>query len=739
VQKNKIKSFLNSSALCALMAGIVPVDAAIAADADMITLEEITVTAQKRSQRLVDVPISVAAFGDDAIKATGVQQLSDISDLIPNLHIDSMRSLNSSVTIRGVGASSRNIGFDTRVGVYLDGVYLGQSPSLNQELVDLERVEVLRGPQGALFGKNTVAGAINLISKKPGDELEGMVRARVGNFKATQFSGRINLPLSEGVALKLSANKVDRDGFVLNLLDDIKTEDRDAFSYRAQLRIATTENFEILASVDGLHADEFVSYGDPLTNSFGSGLDTFAPNERETNFNHVGTDKRDIFGASLDMTYGFGNDYALRSITSFRKTDFNTRFDVDYAPIDFMYVDYTDNYKQITEEIQLISPEGEALEYIIGLYFFKQDGKTNRLAIAGEQGPLLGLAPGSTIFNTGEVISKSFAVFSNFTYDITDRIELGVGFRWSSEKKDVDWVLDGSQSGPLSIASGHFVHDRTDKDFSPSLSLNYAINDEITSYIRYAEGYKSGGYNLDYITFEPNASNTEFGKESVQNYEIGVKGSVMANRLTFALSAFLTDYKDYQVNQLRDLGEGRSAFIISNAAKVRTKGIELETTMHVTDDLKVSASMGVLDAKFSNFPGGGRGGTDVTDNYLPNAAKFQAAVAVDYYRELGTTSDLALKVHLDYSHRSGTFATVDNIKTYSFGTGTVPYGYVPAYDVVNARLALVSEEQGWEASIWARNVLDNNYLMRSGRDFFNTYLETLGAPRTFGAEVSYSF
>ncbi|PCI54287.1 MAG: TonB-dependent receptor [Alphaproteobacteria bacterium] len=721
------------------MAAIIPTNAAYAADGPAMVLEEITVTAQKRSQRLVDVPISVSAFGDEAIKATGVQQLSEISDLIPNLHIDSVRSLSSSVTIRGVGASSRNIGFDARVGVYLDGVYLGQSPALNQDMVDMERIEVLRGPQGALFGKNTVAGAINMISKKPSDELEGMVRARVGNYNATQFSGHINLPLTEGVALKVSANKVDRDGYSLNLLDNIRTDDRDSYSYRAQLRIATTDNFEVLATVDGLSADEYVTYGDPLTNSFGSGLDTSAPNERETNFNHVGEEQRDIFGVSLDMTYSFGNDYALRSITAYRKTDFHTKFDVDYAPIDFMYVDYTDNYKQITEEVQLISPEGDALEYIIGLYFFKQEGKTNRLAIAGEQGYLLGLASGDTISNAGEVISKSFALFSNFTYDITDRIELGVGFRWSSEKKDVDWTLDGSQSGPLGIASGHFVHDRTDNNFAPSLSLNYAITDQITSYLRYAEGYKSGGYNLDYITLTPDAENTEFGKETVVNYEAGIKGSLMENRMTFALSAFLTEYKEYQVNQLRELSGGRSTFVISNAGKVRTKGIELETTVYVTDGLKVSGSLGILDAIFTDFPGGGTGGADVSGNDLPNASKFQGSVAADYYRFLGGSMGLAIKAHLDYSHRSGAFTTVNNVKSYSFGSGSVPYGYVPAYDLMNARLTLLSEDQGWEVSLWARNLLDNNYINRSSRDFFNTYLETRGAPRTYGAEVSYTF
>ncbi|WP_323845237.1 TonB-dependent receptor [Microbulbifer magnicolonia] len=177
-------------------------------------LEEITVTAQKRSERLTDVPISLTSLGAESLEQTGVRQLKEMAEFVPNLSISSGTDFTSSVSIRGVGANSRNIGFDTRVGVYLDGVYLGQSPALNQELLDLERIEVLRGPQGTLFGKNTVAGAINLISKTPGDTLGGRLDVEYGNYDSRQVSASVNLPLSQNLFAKLALSSQQRDGLV---------------------------------------------------------------------------------------------------------------------------------------------------------------------------------------------------------------------------------------------------------------------------------------------------------------------------------------------------------------------------------------------------------------------------------------------------------------------------------------------------------------------------------------------
>ncbi|MET0338146.1 MAG: TonB-dependent receptor plug domain-containing protein, partial [Caulobacter sp.] len=329
-------------------------------------------TAQRRSERLIDVPASVAAVSEEAILRTGAKRLSELSDNIPNLIISSTTSLGSQVNIRGVGASSRNIGFDTRVGVYLDGVYLGQSPALNQELVDLERVEVLRGPQGALFGKNTVAGAINLISKKPSNEREAFVGARIGNFDERTFTTRLNLPLGETAAAKLSLNRAERDGFTTNLLDGRTLGDRDAFSWRGQLRFTPNEQLEVLASFDGLRTRERGDYGDPISDTFGVTVDRTAPGRRQVAIDHLSVDRRDILGASVEAAYTLESGTVLKSISAWRDTEFFSTVDVDYSPVNLFWVDFSDAYEQWSQELQWLSPKGERLEYLLGLYLYRQ-------------------------------------------------------------------------------------------------------------------------------------------------------------------------------------------------------------------------------------------------------------------------------------------------------------------------------------------------------------------------------
>ncbi|MCV6627034.1 MAG: TonB-dependent receptor plug domain-containing protein, partial [Cellvibrionaceae bacterium] len=228
-------------------------------------LEEVTVTAQKRDEDLTEVPISITNFGAENIKDTGIRQLRDMAEFVPNVAMTSGTDFGSRVTIRGVGANSRNIGFDTRVGVYLDGVYLGQSPALNQEMLDLERVEVLRGPQGTLFGKNTVAGAINLVSKKPSDVLEGSVGFELGNFSSRQYSAAINIPISETLLSKFTINKQTRDGLVDNIITGNKINEQDALSYRAQLLFMPSDSFSANIAFDGLTAERLSYSGEAVT------------------------------------------------------------------------------------------------------------------------------------------------------------------------------------------------------------------------------------------------------------------------------------------------------------------------------------------------------------------------------------------------------------------------------------------------------------------------------------------
>lgn len=735
------------------MAGLMPLVSS-AQGTDGFVLEEVVVSAQKRSQRLIDVPVSVAAVSSESMEAAGVQRFSNIAGQVPNLTVRASSGLVSSVFIRGVGSHSRTIGFDPRVGVYLDGVYMGPSPALNQELIGLERIEILKGPQGALFGKNTVAGAIDMVSRKPDSEFGGGVKASIGNYGGEKYTVDVNVPFSSSVAGNLVVSQNERDGYSKNLFNGDEANEVHSTAFRAQLAVDTIDKLELRLSLDGMTSDENVNFGEALTDTFGATLSPTADQNRKFSQNHTSRENKDILGAAISADYTFDNEFSIRSITSQRSTDYELFLDVDYSDLDLLTTNYQDDVETFTQEFQLVSPAGERFEYIAGLYYFDQKGETQRIAQGGSLSFLLGFPPGGAVTNSGSVDTESMAVFSNMTYDLTEKLELGFGFRFSSEEKSVDWKLD-SMGGLLGIATIEVVDDRRDDNFSPTLTLSYAFNDDITGYFRYAEGYKSGGYNVDFVSElglpdrttvseaayrVASADYIRFDEETVKNYEVGVKGSLLDRRLHFSSVVFWTDYSDFQVNQSRDLGGGRSAIVLTNAARVRTKGVELELTYYATEFLKVSSGMGALDTEFLEFPGGGIFGADVSGNELTHAPDFQANLALDYERELPSLSGFTLRAHVDWSYSDSAYTTADNQETIELlAGGRVSFGSLDEHDVVNARVGLLSENGRWEVSLWARNLFDKEYLVESDRDFFGTIKENLGDPRRYGVDISYTF
>ena len=749
--------------------------------------EGIIVTATRRAEKLSEVPIAMSVFGDEDIEQTSVRELAEMSEYIPNVSISGHNDFRSVITIRGVGSASRNIGFDSRVGVYVDGVYMGQSPAVNQELLDLERVEVLRGPQGMLFGKNTVAGAISLVTKKPEDTFSAKVSANVGNYNLREFQGMVNIPLAENVAAKVSISKADRDGYIDNITTGNELDTKDVLAYRGQLRITPNDKFEINLAYDGLSADNKILVGEPLSDPFGVTTVPWAPEPRKVAFDFDPHEDRDVSGGMADLTYKFDNGFIAKSITGYRDTDAFYTNATDYAPISIIYIEYGDEFKQLTQEFQLISPGDKPLTYMMGLYYYNQDADTVRDVFLGNDflegfiapvvapsvAPLLGLdpsnltteqlalisglvgfgPPGSKVTNNGSVETESVAAYFNGSYDFNDRWTLGFGLRYSVEDKDVNWLLDGRTSGVFGIGSTNvtpgdtttvptpLVNDRRDSFLSPAVSLSYAVTDESNLYVKYSSGYKSGGFNLDYINEDELAANSdlEFGKETVDSYEIGLKNTLMNGRLTLNLAGFHSSYDDYQVNQFVDLGGGRTSIRITNAAKVITQGLEAEFDMQATDNLSVQGSVGYLDATFDSFPGGGTAGADVSGKELVNAPKWTASLGGVYTRDLNALN-AKLLTRLDVTYSDGFYTTADNIKTIQLAAGaSVPFGYIDAMTLVNGRIGLIGNGGRYEAYLWGRNLTDEDGLVDDFRDFFGTIVNHPNIGRTYGLELVAKF
>ncbi|MCL1142398.1 TonB-dependent receptor [Shewanella gaetbuli] len=766
------RSMLTIAVLTALNSpNLMAVEAEESTDEKSSSMETITVTSQKRVERLIDVPLSVTSVDQKELAQRGIKQLQDLGDTAPNLNISESIDFRSSVSIRGVGADSRNIGFDSRVGIYIDGVYLGQSPSINQGLVDLERVEVLRGPQGTLFGKNTIAGAINLISQKPTDQFEGSITANVGNFDAQDYHLKLNIPMGESTAAKVFVNRAVGGAYTKNNMTGQDLGGRDATSGRINLVSNLTDALELNFSADYLTHDILAVNGMALTDVLGydpatgpASMMLNATNRQDlsvgfteatkdnyaTFSNRDTTEKKDVWGSSITFDYTTDSDYTFKSITAYRSTEMDIDLSSDVSPLDMLHTPYQDTYKQTSQEFQWISPDLNNLRYLVGVYLFDLDSTTDRKAIAGRDMDIYTLLlpiPSTgidysmpAVESAGSVDTQSYAVFTNGSYDFNDQWQLGFGLRYSAETKDVDWAIKGTNSGLFRMATAHIVDDRKDDFLAPSLNLNYAVTEDSQAYARVSTGFKSGGYNLDFVTNDVIDAGIEFDKETVLSYELGYKAQLLDNHLRLSSALFRAEYDDYQVNQYVDLGGGRTAISITNAAAVISQGLELEMDYQVTDDFQITGSLGLLDATFDSFPGGGTAGSDASGNKLPNAPEVTAALGVQYYQSLSSLNS-TLMYRLDYNYTAEQYFLVNNDENYQIpGTGeVVDFDKADSYSTLNARITLMSDMDNWQVSLWGQNLTDSNHMVESYREFFGGINAIYAKPRSFGVEATYNF
>jgi len=744
-----------------------------AQDSSRRALEEVIVTAQKRSESLQDVPISIAVMNNEAILKTGVRQMRELTEFVPNVTMSSGNDNTSAVRIRGVGAETRNIGFDTRVGMYVDGVYLGQSPAQNIDILDLERVEISRGPQGTLFGKNTVAGAINLITNKPDDEFMTELRGEYGNLNSHRVSAIANLPINEHWSSRFSVSDNHRDGYVDNITTGTEHNERDGTSFRGQVRYSN-DRINLNIAGDYLESERTSFMGEAVTDWSGSiSPDPLAPRRLEISNNVDNYEEREIWGLAATLDVELDQGYALRSITAYRDTYARRIQDSDHSAIDLLAVDYPDSYEQWSQELQLLSPGEDRFAYVAGLYYYNQASVTDRAPQVGTQldvlltaigNPLAPFGPqftGSSVGTYGDVDTESWAAYVNGTFDITDQLVLGFGARYTREEKSIDYAIIGDVvdlgfiqvpgAAIFGVAIGPVIDGKTVaaykdsndySDFSPTVSLTYSFTDNLNIYAKYSSAFKSGGYNADFVPQEVFDAGIDFDTETVDAYEVGLKGTLLDDSLRFSLIAFQMDFEDYQLNQFVDLGNNLSAITIRNAAEVQSRGIELETTWYATPNLMLQGSIGLNDAEFDDFPGGGSArnpaglGADLSGNDLPTAPDMSAAFAGQYNYPLNRWG-AELVTRVDWTYTDEYYTSEDNIEFANPGS-TVPYGIVDDYSILNARIGIEAAEH-WSVYLWARNLLDEEYSETNSSDFFGTIVDFPADPRTYGIEVAYTF
>lgn len=706
-------------------------------------LDAVVVTAQRRPQLDRDVPISMTVLSQDDIEKARGGTLQDIQQLVPGFSFEEQSGFYT-LTMRGVGGGGRNIGFDPRVGVYLDGIYMGQAQALRQPLFDVEQVEVLRGPQGHLFGRNTVAGAVNITMRAPTPEFEGSLRTVVGNKGILEGAATVSGPLSDQLLGKLAVATETRAGFGTNFFDGQKLEDLNRYTVRGQILALPSDRLKISLSMDASHSKQKQLDGEPTSDLFGLPLPNGALPKRTVNLDTTPMEIVDLAGVNATANYRMEGGHVLTAIAGYRDTRQIKQMDNDYGPKDLLHTYYVDHFKQSSEEVRVASPTREDFNYVVGLYHLSESATTDRKAFIGKDvattlvqfvdaptllpfGPTMGVSPGNLVSNEGVVTTNTYALFGAIDYRIAPPLTLNLGARYTHEDKNVLFNLNGKDSGAFNIGTLQDYRDsRSENKLSPTIGVTYAVSKYQNVYAKYARGFKSGGWNVEFLSANA-IKQPSFNTETVDSYEVGTKGQLAGGRMRYSLAAYTSQFKDFQVFQFVDLGGGATSSELRNAAEAISRGVDADVALRVTRHLDVGVRFGVVNAKFKRFDNCSPT-VDCTGHRLPYAPTVTAALTADYRIPL-SNFDGRLDVYGEYSHHGRSFSDpVNDPVTQS----------VPSRQVVNLRIGYTPGNSRWAFSFWVRNLFDKDTVTMRERDFLGNQIDTRLDPRTVGVEAKFN-
>ncbi|MDZ7894566.1 MAG: TonB-dependent receptor [Sphingobium sp.] len=691
----------------------------------------IIVTARRREESLIDVPISVTAISGDALQKSGAIDITDISQSVPNVTLETSRGTNSTLTafIRGVGQQDPVAGFEAGVGLYLDDVYLNRPQAAVLDIYDVERVEVLRGPQGTLYGRNTIGGAVKYVTKRLTTDPTLSVRGTYGSYDQADGVITASTPVGDGT-LKFGGAlaRLSRGGFGDNLTTGRENYNKDVWAGRLSAQ-ADGEGFFVRLTGDYTKDKSEPRGGHRLI----PGLFSGAPVLNDVYDTRAGLldPKQDVeaYGVSLFGEFEVTDGFTLRSITAWRKDNSATPIDFDSLAAVDVDVPAFYNNRQLSQEIQLLVSTGN-LNGLIGGYFL--DAKARTVFDVRLPG-------GVTALTFGDVGTETFAIFGDFTYDFTPQLSLSVGGRYTWDERTSQilrrtYLGGGSPffggTGTLFATTSDFRGSQTFKEFTPRASLSFKPTQDQTLYASYAKGFKGGGFDprgqstacrtptggtctpqqvFDFLSFDP---------ETVETYEVGYKASY-GRRLTIALSGFYSDYTDVQVpGSIGTTVNGQQTFvgITTNAGKARIQGIEFEGNLLVAKDIGAPGSRlnlnwagGYIDAKYKQFIDSR--GIDVANRRaFQNTPKWTASGTLAYSIP-AFGGDISTSTTVSYRSKSQQF----ELRT----PGLDQAGYA----LWDASIVWTSEGGRYSLGVHGRNLTDKQYIV-SGYNFLSQNPDT---------------
>lgn len=733
--KSRFRSSLYAAAAVSALAASAPALGQEAATG----IEEIVVTAQKRAQNLQDVPVSVTAFSDTAIREAGFTNSLSIGDQVPNLEIKTFGGVPN-IFIRGVGNNDFNASSIGPISIYRDDVVVASTGSQIFSLFDLERIEVVRGPQGTLFGKNTTGGAIQFFSKLPGDEFEGNARFGYGRFDLFEAEAAASLPLGEGLSLRIAGIVRRRDGEKTNLFTGEDAINVDEAAARAILRWHPSADTDVRFSIGGGRDRSDYLENKPVGTIDGADLfgytDPYPNNANLLNFNGPSRNHSDNLFINLNITHSIGN-LTFKSITGYDKSDVDNRVDVDGGPFRIDEITFLTDAEQITQEFQLAYDSGP-LNAIGGLFYFQENLDADSNAdLLGELSFADGALP---LITRATRKNKAYAIFGQATYAVAPAFRVTLGGRYTIDKVRathradlVPGFFDADIPDGAAVPLVPFARMKdTFKSFSWRVSADYNLTDDVLAYASIDKGFKAGGFNIGIITSV--AERTQVDPEYLTSYEIGIKSTLFDRRLRLNVSAFYYDYTDLQVLSVnRQAGSTVPTLGLDNAADAEIKGIELEATALPTDWLDLGLNLGILDAKYKNYLSGAIDPEtgeprDFSGNRLPGAPKFTLSTFAQVTIPVG---NFETRWRAEYNYTGKKYYNNAQSDLISSGEG---------YGLLNLRATLADPAKGWELAAWAKNVTGKAYIVdatdTSGFGFVPRYY---GERATYGVELSLRF
>lgn len=772
--------------------------------------DEIVVTALKRETTLQETPVAVSVIGGGDLKASQIRDVMGLSLLAPSLDVSQFA--NSSATqfsIRGVGTSPFNPGLEPSVGVFVDGVYRSRQGSSINDFPVVERIEVLRGPQSTIYGKNTPAGVISILTKKPEHEIGADAAVTYGNYGNVIMKGTLTGPIGEKAAFRISGNTNHRDGFIRNVTTGQDVNDRDRWAVRGQLLLDPTDNLSVRIIGDYSELNEACCAAPFFLNnpvnafvmgSLGANILPATPFERKVAFDGNLLTEQKLWGFSgeADLALGWAD---LTSITAYRSADEVNDIDTDFVDIPLAPINQNiEKYTTFTQELRLTSTGDGKFHWMIGGYFFDQDLTHDRISTYGPSlrqfgdgvsggaittlesilGVFRGVAPGSYLA-TGDGLQKEFfsqadqsiSVFGNMDYDLTDRLTVSGGVRWTTEKKDVtsNVVINDAFSAldlqnipelaflsiPVNAFAGlspfqfyppftNFTDSRRENNVSYMARANYELTQSLNVYAGISTGWKAGGFNL---STGSTASQRDFDPEDTRSIEIGAKGQFLDGALTANVALFHEKIDGFQASVFNGAN-----FDLANAGGRKIKGFEVDSTFTPVDNIVLTAAATYLDARFSSFERASCVNSALLPTPVPpglqscdptNAAAFTGVQDLSGKDDIGvpkwsasSTATWIIPLGVLEGFVRGEAQYSSNI---NLGGDQAPGKERGSFTLFNASVGISNADQGWALTVWGKNLTDEKY----AQGIFDSVAQpgSLNGypndPRTYGVTLRLSY